>query len=169
MAIANRISEVIPATVIADVTTKITDARNLLKPYLLTALEASDIEGLAKLGEQSEPFASKGIDYAKTNAALVPSWVNIAEAEKDKGVFDDLRQVDTLMAQFAREIHFTRIEAGAEVLDAVNDFYKSVKTAHLDGVAAATPIFIEMKKRYESIAAGKAKSLKEEAKKKAGQ
>jgi hypothetical protein len=161
MAIANRISEVIPATVIADATTKITDARNLLKPYLLTALEASDIDGLAKLGEQSEPFASKGIDYAKTNAALVPSWVNIAEAEKDMAVFEVLRPVDTLMAQFAREIHFTRIEAGAEVLDAVNDFYKSVKRAHLDGIAAATPIFTDMKKRYEKLSISKMKANKE--------
>ena len=93
----------------------------------------------------------------------MPSWVNIAEAEKDMAVFEVLRPVDTLMAQLAREIHFTRIEAGAEVLDAVNDFYKSVKRAHLDGVGAATPIFTELKKRYESIAAGKVKKQKEAA------
>lgn len=164
MAIANRISEVIPATVLADVTTKITEARTLLKPYLLTALEAADIDGLAKLGEQREPFASKGIEYAKTNTSLVPSWVNIAEAEKDMAVFEALRPIDVQMAQFAREIHFTRIEAGAEVLDAVNDFYKSVKRAHLDGIAAATPIFSDMKKRYEKLSISKMKAKKEEPK-----
>jgi hypothetical protein len=59
MAIPNRISTAIPATVIADVITKLTDAQNLLKPYLLATLTAEEVGALAKLGEKSEPFADK--------------------------------------------------------------------------------------------------------------
>ncbi len=155
MAIPNRISSTIPATVITDAITKITDAQNLLKPYLLATLTADEVGALAKLGEKSEPFADKGIEFAKTNAAFVPSWVNIPEAEKDFGYFEALRPVDTLLSQLSKQVTNSRIEAGAEVLDAVNDFYKAVQQAHLNGVAAATPIYNEMKKRY--IANGRKK------------
>lgn len=80
MAIANRVSFSIPAATQNDVITKITDAFNLLKPFLLPTLTADEIGSLAKLGEKSEPYAEKGIEFAKTNAPLVPGWVNIAEA-----------------------------------------------------------------------------------------
>ncbi len=152
MAIANRISAVIPAATITDATTKINDAFNLLKPFLLATLTAEEIGGMAKLGEKSEPFANKGIEYAKTNGALVPSWVNIAEAEKDFGYFEALRDTDLLLAQFAKQVANSRIEAGAEVLDAVNDFYKSVKAAHQNGVPTATPIYTELRQRYAAQA-----------------
>jgi hypothetical protein len=148
MAIANRISAVIPPATVTDVITKITDAFNLLKPYLLATLTAEEIDGLAKLGEKSEPFAGKGIEFAKTNSNLVPSWVNIPEAEKDFAYFEALRPIDILLDQFAKQVASSKIEAGAEVLDAVNDFYKSVQQAHESGVLTATPIYDEMKKRY---------------------
>lgn len=158
MAIANRISVLIPAATITDALTKINDAFTLLKPFLLASLTADEISGLAKLGEKSEPFANKGIEYAKNNAPLVPSWVNIAEAEKDFGYFEALRPVDLLLAQFGKQVANSRIEAGAEVLDAVNDFYKSVKAAHQNGVPTATPIYNELKQRYAALATSKLKA-----------
>jgi ADP-dependent phosphofructokinase/glucokinase len=64
-----------------------------------------------------------------------------------------------LLSQFGKQVANSRIEAGAEVLDAVNDFYKSVQHAHQNGVPAAAPIFDEMKKRY--IANGRKKATSE--------
>lgn len=158
MAIANRISLVIPAATVTDVLTKINDAFTLLHPYLLATLTNDEIEGLAKLGEKSEPFANKGIDYAKTNTQFTPSWVNIAEAEKDFAYFEALRPVDILLGQFAKQVANSRIEAGAEVMDAVNDYYKSVKEAHKTGVPAATPIYNDLKQRYDAVWAGRRKA-----------
>lgn len=148
MAIPNRISAAIPAATITDAVAKVTDALNLLKPYLLTTLTGDEIAGLAKLGEKSEPFAEKGIEFAKTNAGFVPSWVNISEAEKDFAYFNALRGIDILLGQLSKQVAFSRIESGAEVLDAVNDFYKSVQHAAQNGVPAALPVYDEMKKRY---------------------
>lgn len=164
MAIPNRISAVIPATVITDASTKITDAFNLLKPYLLSTLTAEEVGGLAKLGEKSEPFADKGLEFAKTNSTFVPGWVSIAEAEKDFGYFEALRPVDILLEQFAKQVANSRIEAGAEVMDAVNDFYKAVQQAHLNGVPAATPLYNEMKKRYMAQGRKSSKQNKDEPK-----
>ena len=151
MAIPNRISTAVPAATITDAITKITEGYNLLKPFLLATLTASEVDGLAKLGEKSEPFANKGIEYAKTNGQFVPAWVSIAEAEKDFIYFEALRPVDILLAQFAKQVANSRIEAGAEVMDAINDFYKAIKQAHLSGVPTATPIYEELKQRYIPI------------------
>ena len=167
MAIPNRISAVIPDGVITDAIAGINTAITKLKPYLLDSLTADEVGGLAKLGEKSEPFVDKGLEFATTNGTFVPNWVDMPEAEKDFGYFEALRPVDILLGQFAKQVANSRIEAGAEALDAVNDFYKSVKQAHTNGVAAATPIYEEMKKRYEVILAGKKKkaAIKAEASK----
>lgn len=148
MAIPNRISATIPAQVIADVVTKLKEVQTLLSPYLVNTLSSDDVATLSKLGEKSEPYVTKGLEYAKSNGGFVPSWVNIPESDKDFTYFTALRPVDTLLTQIAAQVADSRIEAGAEALDAINDFYKSVQQAHNSGVAAATPIYNDLKERY---------------------
>jgi hypothetical protein len=144
----NRISSVIPQTDLDAALKLIEQGYNKLKPYLLEALSKHEIEAYAKLGEKSEPFVSKGIEFAKTNMQLVPRRCNIAESEKDYKVFEALRPVDVLVSQLALHISQTRVIAGAEALDCINDFYKSVKQDAQDGIADAVPIYEELKKRY---------------------
>lgn len=63
-----------------------------------------------------------------------------------------------MLNQFAQQVSNSRIEAGAEVMDAVNDFYKSVQQAANNGLPTAQPIYAEMKKRY--AAQGKRQAAK---------
>ena len=148
MAIPNRIS----AAVLPENVQKAMDAFKegfaLLKPSLLETLSKDDLDHLAKLGEASEPFVTKGLEFAAVNPDLVPTWVNVPESKKDFTYFEALRPVDTLLLQMWQQVSSSRMEAGAEALDAINDFYKSVQSAHNSGVKAATPIYEEMKKRY---------------------
>jgi hypothetical protein len=115
---------------------------------VVETLTSEDVASLGKLGEKSEPYVTKGLEYSKKNAAFVPSWVNIAEADKDFTYFNVLRPVDTLLAQLAKQVANSRIETGAEALDAINDFYKSAHQAHNSGVAAAAIIYNDLKERY---------------------
>jgi hypothetical protein len=146
----NRISSVIPQTDLDAALNFIEQGYNKLKPYLLEALSKDEMEGYAKLGEKSEPYVSKGIEFAKNNTQLVPRRCNIEESEKDFTVFKALRPLDVLISQLALRINQTRVIAGAEALDCINDFYKSVKQDAEDGVADAVPIYEELKKRYIS-------------------
>jgi hypothetical protein len=144
----NRISIVIPQKDINDATDLINQGFNKIKPYLIEALSQDEMGGIAKLGEKSEPFVSKGIEFANTNADLVPRRCDVAEAEKDFDVFEALRPLDILVAQYALRLSQTRVIAGSEALDCINDFYKSVQQDAKDGVAAAIPIYNELKVRY---------------------
>ena len=148
MAIANRISVTIPATVITDVTTKLLDAFTLLKPYLVNNLSKEDLQNVAKMGDKSEPFVEKGLEQSKNNASLVPAWVTVSEADKDFLYFKVMRPIETILQQMFEAVSNSRTEAGAEALDAMNDFYKSIQQAAHTGVAIAIPIYEELKKRY---------------------
>jgi hypothetical protein len=156
----NRISMVIPQADLDDALGLIEQGYNKLKPYLIEALSKEEMEGYAKLGEKSEPFVDKGIEFAKNSTPLVPRRCNIPESEKDFNVFEVLRPHDVMVAQLALRISQTRIVAGAEALDCINDFYKSVKQDAEDGIAEAKPIYEELKKRYASVGKYDRKAIK---------
>lgn len=155
MSIPNNLSEIIPQAVLDSVAKKLQEANDELKPYLVETLSKEENDALAKLGEKSEPFVDKGIEFALTNPRFVPDWISIPEAEKDFKVFTALRTIEILAAQLLGGVSSTRIVGGAESLAAINIFYGAVGQAHKDGVAAATPIYEELRKRY--IANGRRK------------
>ena len=148
MAVPNRISAVIPPATQAKVIDLLTQAQNELKPYMVDILSKEEENSLAKLGEKSEPFVEKGVDFTFSNPQFVPSWVFPVEAKNDFELFNDLRPIELLVLQIGGAVSSTRTVGGAEALAAINDFYKSVRAAHKAGIAAATPIYEELRKRY---------------------
>lgn len=151
MANKNLISQVIPAKTITDANTALTQVFTLLKPYLLDNVTKEQIDNIPKLGEKSESYVGKGLEYAGNHPNTVPKLCNIAEADKDFNVFEALRQLEPVATQLSLMIHNTRIIAGSEAIDCVNDYYKSVKQDAEDGVAEAIPIYNDLKQRYDKI------------------
>lgn len=144
----NRISEVIIPKDVTDGMLLIKQGFAKIEPYLLQELTTPELSHMAKLGEKSEPFVDKGIDFSKSNPNLVPRRCDFVEAEKDFNVYQILQEPDIYISQMAKKIANTRFVTGAESLDCVNDYYKSIKQDAEDGVADAIPIYEEMKKRY---------------------
>lgn len=160
MAKANRISVNIPADALQEALKKVNEALSLVKPYLLPGLTTDEISGMAKLGEKTEPFVEKGLEFTMSNPRFMPSWGNAAEASKDYKYFSDLRPLDILVQQFGELLSHSRIEAGAESLAEINIYYKAVRAAHEAGDAEATPIFEELNKRYAENGRRKSQTLK---------
>jgi len=144
----NRISKVVVAKDITDGIELIKQGYAKISPYLIDGVTEEELKHEAKLGEAGEPYVEKGIEFAKSNSDLVPRRCNVAEAEKDYIVYESLRPVATILNQYAEQVALTRKVAGIEVLECVNDFYKSVKEDAEDGVAAAIPVANELGKRY---------------------
>jgi hypothetical protein len=71
--------------------------------------------------------------------------------KKDFDVFEALRPIDPLVNQLAILVSRTRILAGSEAIDCINDYYKNVKQDAEDGVAEAIPIYNDLKQRYEKV------------------
>jgi hypothetical protein len=151
MANKNLISEVIPAKVITDATTGLQQVYNLLKPYLLDNVTKEQIDSIPKLGEKSEPYVDKALEYANNHPNTVPRRCNIPEADKDFAVFEVLRPLEPIATQLSIMIHNTRLIAGSEAIDCVHDYYKNVKQDAEDGVAEAIPIYNDLKQRFENV------------------
>jgi hypothetical protein len=151
MANKNLVNEVIPAQVIVDATTGLNQVFTLLKPYLIDNVTTEQINSNPKLGEKSEPYVDKSLEYAGNHPNTVPRRCNIAEAKKDFNVFEILRPLEPIATQLSLMIHNTRLIAGSEAIDCANDYYKSIKQDAEDGVAEAIPIYTDLKQRYEKV------------------
>jgi hypothetical protein len=151
MANKNLINQVIPAKVIADATTLLNQTLTLLEPYLIDGITAKQINEMVKLGEKSEPFVDKGLEYATNHPNTVPKRCNIPDAQKDFDVFEALRPIDPLVNRLAILVSHTRILSGSEAIDCINYYYNNVKQDAEDGVAEAIPIYNDLKVRYDKV------------------
>lgn len=149
MSAPNLISTTVPAAAIENVLTLLTQAETILAPFLSDNLSPDHVASLFKMGTQGEIFVKKGLEHAKLQPNLVPPFVNINEAEKDYAYFVSLANIQTALEKILLKVTLNRTEAGAEAIDAINDFYKNVQFAHKTGVANATPIFNDLKDRYQ--------------------
>ncbi len=147
MALENQISIEIPSDVIAEVTTKIQECRNVLAPYL-QALTAEDRSGLFKMGNKSLPTVQKIKSYIETNPEFVPGYMQKDEFLKDEAVVAQLTPIANLTEQLFSDLDDTRLLAGSEALQAALLYYGQVKEANKKGVVSAKPIYEDLRQRF---------------------
>ena len=86
----NLISTELPAAVAADIIEKLNAINTALAGILLFNLTGQDRLELYKLGDKSAAFVDKALEYAANNPALVPSYLDLVEANKDLKLSKDL-------------------------------------------------------------------------------
>jgi len=154
MSVENRVSIVIPAEVKAAVLQKLTEADELLKPYLI-ALTPDEIKALPKMADGSAPFVGKALGYAKTDPQFVPAYVNIPELEIDFNAVVDLTEFSHLCDKLSDGLSDTIILSGSEAYVAALSYYNSVKNAAKMNVPGAKAIYEDLKKRFVNKTSGK--------------
>ncbi len=147
MSTSNRISEVIPATVIDEVTQKLNDCRRALAPYLL-GLSEKERHDLFKMGDKTVATVQKVKSYIDTNPEFVPSYMQVAEFGKDEAVASVLTPLHNLALQLATDIDDTRLLAGSEAISEAMFYYGSVREAANKGVVQAKPIYDDLSQRF---------------------
>ena len=137
----------IPSTVLAQVQTKIDEAKALLTPYLL-ALTSVERQRLPKMGEKTIGFVEKAFDYARQNPNLVPSYLSLDAFGVD---FADAHGLWTLLnsvRQLEEGVDDTEMIAGSEAYQAALVFYQSVKLAAVQNIHGAKAVYEELKTRF---------------------
>lgn len=147
MSISNRISEEIPAAVIADVTTKLNDCRIALAPYLIGITEKERQE-LFKMGNKTVATVQKVKMYTNTNPEFIPSYMQTNEFDKDATVVAQLSPLHSVAFQLASDLDDTRMLAGSEALAEALIYYGAVREAANKGIVQAKPIYDELKERF---------------------
>ena len=116
-------------------------------PFLIS-LTTDDRKGGLKLGDKTVAFVDKGIDYANSNASLVPPYVNLAEIQKDYQLQKDLIDIEQWLLTLLQKIQDTYQEAGAEAYNGILGFYQSVSLAAEKNVPGARAIYNDLSARF---------------------
>jgi len=143
----NKINFSIPDEVIADVTTKLNDIVNQLKPYLI-ALTPTERHDLPKMSDGSLPFVQKCLSYCQSNPEFAPAFINFDELLDDMKVFEQLLPIYRLVLQLENKLNDTSMEAGAESYVSALAYYNSVKMASKLDAPGAKAIYEDLAKRF---------------------
>ena len=139
----------IPANILAQAQEKANEIADLLKPYLFNLTPTQRKERL-KLGDKSLAFAQKSYDYAQSNPAFVPSYLDMNMFSIDMEDTTGLRVLQITLAQLATGIDDTVMISGGEAYNASLVFYNAVKQAAKQNVPGAKAIYEELQKRFPS-------------------
>jgi hypothetical protein len=150
MAQQNRISITIPNKEMDEALKHIADAKAILQKYL-QPLTIAERQGLVKMGDKSQPFVQKALDYATTNAEFAPKTIDINEWRKDYDGVEDLTPVKNQLAQFLSDVDDTVMLLGVEAYDPARWYYNNVQFAAEKGDAGAKPIYEDLSKRFPGV------------------
>ncbi len=133
-----------------------------LKPYL-QSLTADQRQELPKMGDGSEPFVSKTIDYAKVNGEFAPVFMDVAELERDYGAVRTLNGLYRSLLQLTRQLDDSIMLSGSEAYTSALIYYNSVKLATKMNVPNAKPIFEDLRQRFARATGGNGEPPEAEA------
>lgn len=158
MAQDNRISASISAADKTAISDHIAAIKTKLVAVLLFNLSAEERRALPKMGDKSLSFTGKAFEYAKQNPALVPSFLDMIEADKDYVLASDLFKIYQELLTLTVSIEDAIMVSGSEAFDAAKIFYAAVKGAARSNIAGANAIADDLKDRYPSKTGSNAKT-----------
>ena len=144
--IENKFSQTYTAAMVQAATAKMADIRATF-PGLIT-LMPEERAAYLNMGERTVPFVQKAIDYAVRNATFVPTFVNLAELQKDFQAAQYLLQVSKQLAELHNSINDSLLLAGSEAYGAALAIYKNTQQAASHGVAGAVEAADDMGTRF---------------------
>lgn len=145
----NSISITIPPQDLQAVKDMLATIQGILEPYLI-ALTPEDRRRLLKMGDGSEPFVAKVMDYAVTDPQFLPPFVPLAEMNKDWEAVSGLLPIFRMVQQLQSNLSDTVMLTGSEAFEASLSYYNSVKMAARMNVPNAKTIYEDLSKRWEA-------------------
>lgn len=118
-----------------------------LLPHLIT-LAPEERRELPKMGDKTVTFVHKAADYARANGSLLPSYVDLAEMDRDLQAVDDLISLQRPLAQLVAGLEDTILATGSEAYGAALAYYQAVKGAARMKVQGAEAIANDLRERF---------------------
>jgi hypothetical protein len=142
----NRVSITISTETIANITKAITSIGQNLSA--LINLSAEDRQALPKMGDKSMAFVNKTLEYARQNPKVVPSFLDLAEFEKDVAAVTDLKKILIPLQQLVEKLDDTTLQAGSEAYTAALVFYTAIKGAARAGEPGMKTVYDDLQARF---------------------
>lgn len=143
----NRVSIILKPEDLKKVLDALVVVNTTLKPYLI-ALTPAERQELPKMSDGTVPFVKKSLEYAQTNAAFVPAYIDVNELKTDLNAVEALSQIFRPVAQLNLNLEDTITLSGSEAYVASLAFYNSVKQAAKMNVPGAKAIADDLRMRF---------------------
>lgn len=130
---------------------KVKDAMKIIMDTLspsLIALTAEERRTMLKMGDGTEPFVEKVLDYIDSNPQFLPTIVNSVEMKKDWKVWGQLIPILRMVDQLQSNLNDTIMEAGSEVYADCLGYYAGVQFGVKMNYPDAKPIDEDLRKRF---------------------
>lgn len=144
----NLISTTIPAETLAAINTSLATINTALANILLFNLIADERKAMRVMGDKSIAFVQKALEYAENNPALLPPYLDLAEAKKDFVLAHDLYGIQQQINILQRAVEDTMMVAGSEAYDTALIFYNSVKGASRVNVPGSEAVYNDLQQRF---------------------
>lgn len=149
----NKINFTIPDEVILQTKTHLTEAVNLLKPYLI-ALSPDERKSIPKMSDKTAPFVDKCLDYSNSSPQFAPVYMDKEGMAADLKVNSQLTPLFRIVQGLFDGLDDTVMESGAEAYLVALGYYNSVKQAAKMDVPGAKAIYEDLRKRFEKAKNG---------------
>lgn len=116
-------------------------------PALITLTEA-ERKSLPRVGAGRETFCETSFNGAGAFPSVAPVFLTAAEWAKDETYFDQLAQVEVLLAALLGKVQDTKQAVGAERYRQARKFYEAVKAARED-VPGLQSLYETLKEQFE--------------------
>jgi hypothetical protein len=120
-----------------------------LKPYLLTDITKSQLDGYNRMGKSGLSFVNSIYECVQQDENLIPRAYSMEEAMADKTFYANMKEISTRMMHISGIISMNCDLAGIEMLDFANEVYFTIKRQHLEGDPVAMEMFNKVKSHYQ--------------------
>ncbi len=144
----NRIHLELSEAELTALTEAIAIIQNTLGPNLKT-LTPAERRKLPKMGDGTEPFVLKVVEYAKTNPEFLPSFISANALAVDLKTIETLNSLVRPLRQLVSSLDDSIMLAGSEAYTASLGYYNNTKQALKMGVSGAEDIHNDLKQRFE--------------------
>lgn len=147
MSVENRISIELTDEEKAQITSAITTINDVFRDKLVT-LSPQERREHPKMGDGTEPFVSKALDYATSNPEFTPRYVNADDMKIDFEAVSLLNGIYRPLKQLIEQLDDSILLSGSEAYVAALAYYNSVKVGAKMNVPGAKSIYNDLKQRF---------------------
>jgi hypothetical protein len=126
----------------------IAELKTVLEPKL-RSLTYAQRRQTPRIGDGSEPFVEKAVNYARNKPEFVPSFLDVDKLEVDFQAMKDLDNIIRPLQLLLRQLEDSTVISGREAYIAALAYYNNVKLAVRHGVGGAKTVYEDLRQRFD--------------------
>ena len=146
--IYTKVSHVMTEEAKAAILQLLTDLNTAIDAFTVK-LTVEERQAMLKMGNKSIVFVDQSLKYALKYPELAPSYLDVAELERDFVLAENMRNFLKILEPVVEKISDCHMAAGADAFSGARSFYDSVKAAAKNGAPGADALVAELKKRFK--------------------